>query len=348
MRDAYRGNPETQFFRHRETSGNETFDKEIVGPWRKLRLREASFGKGKLYSDEDVEADLAYIREKEERQFGSEREGEAATSMNFGTMEGIASYDWLGPDAEVIPATRYDDIRNGVDFVVVFTREDGETITLAVDATTTEDASTLDQKTERSRTDLQYGKLATMKYFDTPGKLDGATPQRGEVHMPRVVVGANAENAKLLTEAFAKAFEQGGKRALGEHNLQHAFLKEIEGQLREQLAVAVESLSKRFDVRHAPPKVLGVFDEWERQLADDVETNGLTTEQIQTFMQTISSDHERLHQVDGEWGKNVEVLARTLEQIVSVRNEKGVMENPDTFTEDQTIKHLSRSRRAAA
>jgi len=347
MRDAYRGNPETNFFRHVETSGNETFDREIVAPWRKARLREASFGGGRPYADEEVEADLAYVREKEEQQFDTAREGEAATQMYYGTMEGIASYDWLGPDAEVVPTTRYDDIRNGVDFAVVFPREDGEPIILGVDATTTEDTMSLDRKTERSRADIQHGKLATLKYFDTPGKLDGQLAKRGEVQIPRVVIGANAENAKQLTAAFAIAFEKGGKRGLGEHHLQYALLTEIEGQLHEQLAEAVGALRKRLDVRHAPPKILEAFEKWEGELPDNLEEEGLASEKITALMNIIKADHKRLSQVDGGWGSNVEVLAEALAQIVAVRNEKGAQENPDTFAKDLTIKRLSHSRRAA-
>ncbi|MEK7570246.1 MAG: hypothetical protein AAB515_02295 [Patescibacteria group bacterium] len=349
MRDFYQrgATPETMLLKHRETSGNETFDREIVAPWRKARIREASFGNRKPYSTEEVEADLAYVREKEEQQFDSAREGEAATGMYYGTMEGIVAYDWLGPDAEVIPASRYDDIRHGVDFVVVFTREDAESIILAVDATTTEDAAALDHKTERSRQDIKHGKLATLKYFDTPGKLDGQVQKRGMTSMPRVVIGANAENAKQLTEAFATVFEKGGKRGLGEHHLQHALLTEIEGQLREQLAAAVEALGKRFDVRHDPPKILEAFADWEQRLPNESEDTGLSREHIAALQEVLQQDHARLEQVDGDWGKNVEVLNETLAQIVSVRNEKGAGENPDTLIADRTVQTLSHHRRAA-
>ncbi len=349
MRDYYRrgDDPERQFFRHRETSGNETFDKEIVSPWRKLRLREASFGNGKPYSNEEVEADLAYVREKEEHQFTGEREGEAATQMHYGTMEGIASYDWFGPDAEVVPTSRYDDIRNGVDFAVVFTEEDAEPVILAVDATTTEDTVTLGGKTERARADIAFGKLATIKYFNTPGKLDGQIPKPGEVSVPRVVIGANAENANELTKTFASALEKGGKRALGEHRIQHALLMEAEGQLHEQLADAIAALSKRFDVRHEPPKILEVFGAWERELPEDVETTGIPETAYEKLQHLLENDAERLSLVSESWAKNVQVLAKALMKVGAVRNEKGAGENPDTFTKDQTIQALKHSRRAA-
>lgn len=345
MRDLYRGNPETQLFRHRETSGNPVFDREIVSPWRKARLREGAFANGKPYETADVEADLDYVREKEENQFDAQREGEGATQMYYGSMEGIAAYDWLGPDAEVVPTSRYDDIRNGVDFAVVFTRENGEPIILGVDATTTEDAGTLDRKTERSRAEINHGQLATLKYFDAPGKLDGQVAQRGEIHLPRVIIGANEENANQLAEAFATALTKGGKRGLGEHALQYALLTEIEGQLREQLATTVSALRNRFDVRSKPPKILEAFDDWETSLPD--EDTGLSNEHMGKLLQTINADRERLGHVDGAWGKNVAQLADTLAQIVSVRNEKGAGVHPDAFEQDRTIQTLSHARRAA-
>lgn len=338
MRDGYRGNPETQFFRNRETSGIDEFDAQVVTKYRGRRPNEDSFIGKNGYTREEVMTDVEDIRGKQEEVFS--KEGEGATQMFYGTMEGILKHGWLGEaneqrKIEVVQTSRYDDVKNGVDFTVVIHEEGRKPIVLGVDATSMEDPYKLEQKMLRSINGVRHGQLAPLKYYRYQGE---AAPKGFTV--PRVVLGANAENAKRIAESMVDA-------SAAEHPVQHALLREVEGQLRAQLAEAVKAYERHGESTQNGAGVLKELHGWENTLPDEVEDVGLNAEQVAKLQTFLGDVRANLRTGTNAYGKNIAQLAEALGYIASVRMEKSVSESQDAFKGDRTVQALTHPRRAA-
>ncbi len=338
MRDGFRGNPETQFFRNRETSGIEEFDATVVAKYRNRRPNEESFIGKKGYSREEVEADLADIRGKEDALFT--KEGEGATQMFYGTMEGIAKHGWLGENTqdrtvEVVQTSRYDDVKNGVDFTVVIQEKGRPPIVIGVDATSMEDPYKLEQKLVRSVNGVRHGQLTPLKYY----RYKGAAAPRGYT-VPRGVLGANAENAKRIAESMVGTTAK-------EHPVQYALLQELEGQFRAQLAEAIAAYRKHGESTHGEPDVLDQLEEWEQALPENVEDVGLSASEAATFGRLLEEVRSSLGEGTNVYGKNLKRLAEVVGYIASVRMEKSVSVSQDAFKDDRTVQALTHPRRVA-
>ena len=330
----------------KESSGNETFDEEIIGGWRKSRLKEKIFILNDDYPADEVRTDMEECESLEKNYF--EREGAGATGLHFGVMEGIELYDWLGPNASVIFTSKYDDIKNGVDLLVQFTDENGEITYLAIDVTANDDPTKLTQKLQRSIEDLKRGKLSKVKYFAPPKgaetfKIEG---KKAGINVPRAVIGANTENTQKMIGKFAAVYKQGGRKNLGNYELQHALMEEIEAQLLYQLQTAIETLDKKFGQQLPAELICKDLKEWETNI--DIENLGLLSdEQAQELNKIVSDYQKEIGIVPDNYGKNIKLLARALGVINSIRNEKGASSETSAHQNDATFRKLSRPRTAA-
>jgi len=338
MRDGYRGNPETQFFRNRETSGNEDFDAKVVAKYRKRRPSEESFIGKNGYTREEVEADLADIRGKQEQVFT--KEGEGATQMFYGTMEGIAQHGWLGESTEnrtveVVQTSRFDDVKNGVDFTVVIHEKGRPPIVIGIDATSMDDAYKLEQKLVRSLNGVRHGQLAPLKYY----RYKGVAAPKGYT-VPRGVLGANAENAKRIAESMIDA-------TANENPAQHVLLQELEGQFRAQLATAIAAYRRHGESTHEEPDALGQLEEWEESLPENVEDVGLSTAEATAFGELLEKVRSSFGEGTNVYGKNLKRLAEVVGYIANIRMEKSASVSQDAFKDDRTVQTLTHPRRVA-
>jgi hypothetical protein len=338
MENPYRGNPETQFFHKRETSGDENFDTQVVAKYRRGRPNEDSFIGKNGYTHEEVEADLDDIRGKQEEIFS--REGEGATQMFYGVMEGIAKHGWLGESTEnrtieVVQTSRYDDVKNGVDFTVVIHEKGRPPIVIGIDATSMEDPFKLEQKLLRSINGVKHGQLTPLKYY----RYKGVASPKGFT-IPRGVIGANAENAKRMAESMVDATAK-------ENPVQHALLQELEGQFRAQLSAAIEAYRRHGESTHDEPEVLNRLEEWEDGLTEAVEDTGLSEAETATFNELLAEVRKSFAEGTNVYGKNLKRLAEVVGYIANIRMEKSASVSQDAFKDDRTVQVLKHPRRAA-
>ena len=152
-----------------------------------------------LYDPAMISADAAYV-ERMERKFREDEKPELAHFQRRAELlealmrEEIKSAGWLGEEANPITASRYDDIKNGVDLVVEFLKKEGvNRLALSVDVTS--NVTSLEEKLQKIKGDILEGHLTQVKYFVSS---DG---NRQEIkNVPRVVIGIESHVIKELSE----------------------------------------------------------------------------------------------------------------------------------------------------
>lgn len=134
--------------------------------------------------------------------------------------------NWFGPDAMTIRVSEFDDIKNGVDFVIRFSDE----VLIAVDVTASD--RSLDKKFDRIKQEIDNGGLANLKYF-----YDENTGERGMLeNIPRVIIAADGKTINQLGELWLESkkdkYEKKSKlSSLEGHFIQMQILEEIRSQL---------------------------------------------------------------------------------------------------------------------
>jgi hypothetical protein len=173
------------------------------------------------YGATEVEKDKRYVAERE-RTFENNEVAKAATIFELIIHEADMN-DWFGPDARMIRASRYDDIKNGVDEVIAFDRGDGVLYTaLAIDATT---ATSYTEKFRRIKKDIDSGFLAELKYFEDD---TGTQHFHGQLkRVPRIVLEADVSTVQSLATLWLEK----RKDELANHRVQLKLLVEVVEQL---------------------------------------------------------------------------------------------------------------------
>lgn len=110
-------------------------------------------------------------------------------------MEGVYELQWLKPDIEVIPTHEYDDVMKQVDLVLKFEGQEGESLYLGVDVTTTQDLEKIMDKRAKLIEFLQAGSLGSLKYFE-----DQDAEIKGEFEMPKIVIAFAPANVERMLE----------------------------------------------------------------------------------------------------------------------------------------------------
>lgn len=182
------------------------------------RIRETDFED--RYGEENIRKDLAEI-ERLEADF------ENPPSKTSVILEAIIHEqselnDWLGPKAHTLKASRYDDVKHGVDEIVEFTDKDEpgkkSHLVLGIDVTF---SPNLSKKFKPLIERLSQGELTKVKYFRS-------SSLRGELtQIPQVVVGVDM---KTLQEVVPHWLEHDTK-TLATHPMQIIVLEEIRMQL---------------------------------------------------------------------------------------------------------------------
>ena len=179
-----------------------------------------------LYGGENVTRDLKKV-ERLKSEFAPHESKGAADVFEAVFHQHVELSDWLGPNAETIRASEYDDIVNGIDLVVEFNEGDtARHLALGVDVTF--GSLSMQKKFQRIKAEIEANKLATVKYFETHGYQGSLT------QTPRVVVGVELDKVIQL----AGLWERGDNKSLGSHITKDIVADAIERQLRSFLFYA--------------------------------------------------------------------------------------------------------------
>lgn len=147
-----------------------------------------------------------------------------ATIIEAIMYEHIEQSNWLGENTRTIKTSFFDDIRNGVDLIAEF--EDGRDsfthMGLAIDVTFGNTAS--QNKILEIRKNIEQGKLAEIKYFESE-----RSPYKGLYqNLPRVVVGADRNHISDLIRLWS---DKTRKKDMPEHPIHGMIIHEILDQL---------------------------------------------------------------------------------------------------------------------
>lgn len=153
---------------------------------------------------------------------------------------------WLGPEAQVVLTTPFDDVVHGIDAVVEFDRSEGaRRVALALDASMRTDTAMVHKKVSRNiRKIFEPGGYSRVEYFESQidnfkGRLEGVVP---------VVVGVDGDHCDAFLRIFADMLDlrsiKPAERTPGEtdrfrqhmqtieeHPMQEVLLEEIRLQL---------------------------------------------------------------------------------------------------------------------
>lgn len=184
------------------------------------------------YDQKMIDKDLQYVRDRKaqfERQSTpeSKKDKKMATVLEAIIHEQVELSDWLGPHAETITSSSYDDIANGIDSIVRWQREgEGDThLGLGIDVTFSTD---IRNKLNAIMENIENGKLTEIKYFASPDPdHSDEYVYTGSLKVPRVVVGIE----KKVVEELADLRMKNNKKALASHPVQYVIAKEILDQL---------------------------------------------------------------------------------------------------------------------
>ena len=152
-----------------------------------------------LYDSNMIAMDTAYVEEREqafERRDNPELAFFTRRAELFEALvrEEIKTANWLGSEAKPVTASRYDDIKNGVDLIVEFLKKEG-TNRLALSVDVTSNITSLEDKLQKIKGQIIKGKLTEVKYFI------GSDGNRQEIqNVPRVVIGTESRVIQELSE----------------------------------------------------------------------------------------------------------------------------------------------------
>lgn len=180
-----------------------------------------------LYGEENVARDkeeVARLEREFEKSATPDQERTLHLSRTFEAIFHIHAElsEWLGPNAATLKASKFDDIKNGIDSIAEFVEEDRSAmhLALAIDVTFSQD---LANKFNRIKKEIDNGELPKVKYF-TSETLNF----RGELsNVPRVVIGADARTVQKLAELWLEK----DMDALGKDAVQFQILEEIVHEL---------------------------------------------------------------------------------------------------------------------
>jgi len=186
------------------------------------------------YGDE-VDKDKARTREKESRpdfEKGGFLKEEAEVFEGIILQEGEMS-EWFGPGVETFKASKFDDYFNGTDIILEV--EEGESAShfaLGVDVTFTV-GDRLGEKVDRIISNIEDGKLTTVKYFHSE-QFEGRLK-----NTPHLVIGIERKNVERLADRWLN----GSRKEMADHKVQYVILEEMRMQLEVFMRYA-ESMNK--------------------------------------------------------------------------------------------------------
>jgi len=346
MRDEYRNiteamrRPDFLVLRKETSSGHEGFDENIIEFWEKFRPKAKDF-KG-FVPDDQTRKDRARLEELNGKFDFKTRVGEL---FGYCAMEGIGNNDWFGENCDVVPAHEFDDVVNGTDLIACFKREGGPSIKLAIDVTISEVVPELKRKRDRIIGDLRKGRMHPIKYFCLRDEHD---EPRGEILMPKVIIGTTREEAEKLFEDFCQVLDEKGTEAqdISKSIFQRELLRQIRHQLGVFLEVGIQSLIENNRQKKSPIFLeLESYFEKIRSLTPDQEVGSREYQELADFLKRNKEELIALEKEGGQTAtdycgtiyKHLEVL-EVIDTIDKEKSSQGIELPPEA--RNQTERQL--------
>jgi len=193
-----------------------------------------------IYPPEKIQEDQERLRNSQETH--NDPISERGKILEALVLDRIEKDNWFGESTYTVLAAEYDDRINGVDLVIEFV-VDGKVERLAIDVTTAQDEEVIEKKW-RSIVDplMRKGHLTKLKYFESEADRDIVEKEsnitKGEVSMPKIILGIDTENFDDLAKEIASKLERGERVDLSEHFLKYDFLDLAHQQLTFLLEIA--------------------------------------------------------------------------------------------------------------
>lgn len=185
-----------------------------------------------LYTEEEINSDLLEIKrlktiwdseEKNEREIYLR---EVADIYEGVITDQIEANSWFGDNCETYLTTLYDDKKNGVDVVSIFTQAESKSyLGLGIDVTFASNKDALEKKLESVKQCIRNGTLPTLKYFEDPD-----TKEHKKIYLPKVIIGSRLSSAEKLIELWGSKDPNRNKK-LQEHPVQSKIIMESIYQL---------------------------------------------------------------------------------------------------------------------
>jgi hypothetical protein len=184
-----------------------------------------------IYSKAEINIDLAEIETiKSTWQHSSEQEKtlKDISSLYEGVIaDQVGANGWFGPTCESVPASEYDDIKNGIDVVTIFSQNDEkEYLGLGVDLTFATDKKVLEGKLEGIKMSIKNMHLPSLKYFQDP-----ETDEHKKISLPKVIIGSRLSSAEKLIRLWG-GDDSDRNHKLAEHPVSSKIILESLAQLR--------------------------------------------------------------------------------------------------------------------
>ena len=202
---------------------NERFNRQVASSWNRIRPRSSQFPYHDRADDElvkQIEQSKNYIQER----------SDAAVGLEYAVMEGIHNGAWLGVEAAVTPASKYDDLVNHIDAVVTI-QEGDQSMYLGLDITSSDDYAVIERKLMQTTANLKQGKLTTIKYY-----INDESGDKREISAPRVVIAVTSKATRELVDGMVEHPQN-----IPVHPIQLDILDEA----LEQLSVGLEAVEKQ-------------------------------------------------------------------------------------------------------
>lgn len=177
--------------------------------------------------------------------------GERGRAFEILLADQIYNGEWLGSSAIPVRASRFDDVKNGVDIVVEFDREDEvERMALVVDASTSSDVGYMERKIKKNIDKVIKGSLE-VRYFQSDISDENGEYFKGKLeNLIPVVIGADRQNVNEIFDIFSELISLEGnkdddskskrqwlRKKLSNHPIQDLFLNQIETQLKIYISI---------------------------------------------------------------------------------------------------------------
>lgn len=185
-----------------------------------------------IYSTQEIEKDLKEIEKlekiwEEEMTFQESYNKEIASLLEGVIVDQVESNNWLGENTTMVPASRHDDVKHGVDNVAIFKQnEESQYLGLGVDVTFASDDKVLLKKMDSIKGIIRAGLLPELKYFRDP-----ETNEHKKITVPKIIVGARLSSAEKLVMLWGSD-KEGKNKKLKEDPMQSKIILESLYQLK--------------------------------------------------------------------------------------------------------------------
>ena len=185
-----------------------------------------------IYNEEEINNDLKEVVRLEklwqdEMTFQESYNNEVASLLEGVIVDQVESNNWLGEDTTMVPASRHDDVKNGVDGVAIFKEnQKNKYLGLGVDVTFASNSEVLLKKLESIKAVIRTGILPQLKYFRDP-----ETGEHKKLFVPKIIVGARLSSAEKLVMLWGSK-EEGKNKKLKEDPMQSKIILESLYQLK--------------------------------------------------------------------------------------------------------------------